>query len=358
MPCWNRQAIKPLPAPKTVFTVGLFKYYRLLKKRYKILLNYVIGPLLCILLALVIYSKLQSHTNRQQIQQLVTRAFDSDNRGYIVALFLLMLLNWAIESVKWKILVSSVQKVSFFTAVKAVLTGVSFSLFVPNGIGEYFGRIVYMEEGNRLRSISVTIVGSISQILVTIVAGFCGLLYLKSHAWRQLLQAQGFSGFWLSGVLYMVALTIVVVVFIYYRLSWLTALVEKIPLVHKYRYFIQTLEIFHWKELTRILLLSGLRYTVFIVQYLLMLHIFNVQVYWLDAACTTSVLFLVLVILPTIPVADLGIRGETGLQLFGVISKNAGGIVFTAAGIWLLNIIIPAIAGTLFIVSIRLFRNR
>ncbi len=328
------------------------------KKRYKILLNYVIGPLLFIILAAVIYSKLQSHTNKDQIKQLVTQAFSISNRLYIIALFGLMMLNWAIESAKWRILVSTVQKVSFFTAVKAVLTGVSFSLFVPNGIGDYFGRIVYMREGNRLRSISVTIVGSISQLLVTIGAGFSGLLYLKSHAWKHLALEQGFTGFWLNGVLYMIAMTIVVVVFIYYRLSWLTALVEKIPFVYKYRYFIQTLEIFHWKELTRILMLSVIRYCVFIVQYILMLHIFNVQLYWLDAASTTSVLFLVLAILPTIPVADLGVRGETGLQLFGVLTKSTGGIIFTAAGIWLLNIIIPAIAGTLFILSIRLFRNR
>lgn len=330
----------------------------MIKKRYKILLNYIIGPLLFIILAFVIYEKLKSHANRQQMAQLVQQAFSEKNRGYLIGLVVLMMLNWTIEAAKWRILVSKVQKVSLFTAVKAVLSGLSFSMFVPNGIGEYVGRIFYMQEGNRLRSISVTIVGSISQILVTIVMGFAGLLYLKNHAWKAVIQQQGFTGFWLSGVLYMIAMTIVVVAFIYYRLSWLTALVEKIPFVHKYRYFIQSLELFHWKELTKILAFSVMRYTVFIVQYILMLHIFNVDVNWFDAACTTSVLFLVLVILPTIPVADLGIRGETGMQLFGILSKNASGIFFTAAGIWLLNIIIPAMIGTLCVLSIKFFRNR
>lgn len=225
----------------------------MIKKRYKILLNYIIGPLLFIILAFVIYEKLKSHANRQQMAQLVQQAFSEKNRGYLIGLVALMMLNWTIEAAKWRILVSKVQKVSLFTAVKAVLSGLSFSMFVPNGIGEYVGRIFYMQEGNRLRSISVTIVGSISQILVTIVMGFAGLLYLKNHAWKAVIQQQGFTGFWLSGVLYMIAMTIVVVAFIYYRLSWLTALVEKIPFVHKYRYFIQSLELFHWKELTKIL---------------------------------------------------------------------------------------------------------
>jgi hypothetical protein len=78
----------------------------------------------------------------------------------------------------------------------------------------------------------------------------------------------------------------------------------------------------------------------------------------LDAVCTTSVLFLVLVILPTIPVADLGMRGEAGLQLFGILTANKIGIVATTAGIWLVNLIVPAMAGSLFILGIKLFRNR
>jgi len=330
----------------------------LLKRRYKILLNYVIGPILFFILALTIYRKLTNQATLQQTKKLIEQAFSQQNKPYIIFLFILMGINWAIEARKWQMLVRTVQSVRYFTAVKAVLSGLSFSLFAPNGIGDYFGRIVYMKEGNRLRSIAVTTVGSISQILVTLVAGLAGLIYLNKTAWQGLPQAQGFTGFWVTAMTYMIAMTAVVVAFIYYRLSWLTTLVEKIPFVYKYKYLIESLETFHWKELTKILALSVIRFIVFIVQYLLMLHIFNVQINWFDAVCTTSVLFLVLAVLPTIPVADLGIRGETGLQLFGILSKNSGGIVFTAAGIWLLNIIIPAIAGSLFVLSIKIFRNR
>ncbi|HWB24459.1 MAG TPA: lysylphosphatidylglycerol synthase domain-containing protein [Chitinophagaceae bacterium] len=314
--------------------------------------------MLFIILAFTIYHKLTNQSTLQQTKNLIAQALSAKNTNYIIALFILMTFNWAIEAGKWQILMTKVQKVSFFMAIKAVLSGLSFSLFAPNGIGDYFGRIVYMKEGNRLRSIAVTFVGSISQVLITLTAGLAGLIYLSTHAWKELPQTTGFTGFWVTAMMYMIGMTIMVVVFIYYRLSWLTTLVEKIPFVYKYKFLIESLESFHWKELTRILVLSFIRFIVFIVQYLLMLHIFNVQIDWLDAVCTTSVLFLVLAVLPTIPVADLGIRGETGIQLFGILSKNTGGIVFTAAGIWLLNIIIPAIAGSLFVLSIKIFRNR
>jgi hypothetical protein len=44
--------------------------------------------------------------------------------------------------------------------------------------------------------------------------------------------------------------------------------------------------------------------------------------------------------------------------LFGLLSANTIGILATAAGIWIINLVIPAIAGSLLILGIRLFRNR
>ena len=65
-----------------------------------------------------------------------------------------------------------------------------------------------------------------------------------------------------------------------------------------------------------------------------------------------------LAIIPTTALAELGIRGKMSLLLLGLISTNSVGIIATAAGIWLINLILPAIAGTLFILGIRIFRNK
>jgi len=292
------------------------------------------------------------------MQDLLRQAFSAKNKIYIIALFVLMCINWALEARKWQVLVKTIQNVSYLTAIKSVLSGLSFSLFVPNGVGDFFGRMAYMNEGNRLRSLAVTSVGGMGQMLVTLVAGLTGLIYLQNATWLQSAQPNGFAGLWVKGVTYIIAICTAILGFLYYQLSALTKLAEKIPFVYKYKYLIETVEGFHWKLLTRVLALAVIRFVVFVVQYLLMLHIFNVQINPVDAACTTCVMFLVLAILPTIPVADIGVRGQTGLQLFGILSKNTSGIVFTAAGIWLLNIIIPAIAGTLFVLSIKIFRNR
>lgn len=269
-----------------------------------------------------------------------------------------MLVNWGIEAKKWQILVSTIQKVSFLRAFRAIFTGQAIALNTFNGVGEYVGRVVYLENDNRLRGIALSIVGSFSQVIVTMVTGLIGLLIVRINILDDTHYLEGFSKLMLNGIMCSLSLVTVVLLLIYFQLSWLTKLIEKIPFVAKYSFYIQKLEEFHYKELTNILLLSFLRYIVFVAQYLLLLQLFNVNANWLYLCSLTAVKFLFLAVIPTIPVAELGVRGEISKQLFGLISANTLGIIFTAAIIWLINRVIPAFAGTIFILGIKLFKNK
>ena len=321
-------------------------------------MNYIVGPLLFIILSISIYLKVKHQSSLQNVKQMFDGAVSPNNIALMAILFLLMLVNWGIEARKWQILVNRIEPVNFFTAYKAVLSGVALSLFVPNGIGDYAGRIAFMHEGNRLRSLTLTLVGSMAQLIVTLTAGLFSLIYLKDYVWQNIEALQGLSAYWVGAIIFMIAMGAMLMLFIYFKLNWLTVMFEKIPFVYKYRFMVEKLEDIRRRDLTRILWLSIIRFCVFIVQYLLLLHIFSVHINTLDAVCTVCVLFLVLAILPTIPVADLGMRGEAGLQLFGILTTNATGIVATTSGIWLINLILPAVAGSLFIFGIKIFRNR
>ncbi len=276
----------------------------------------------------------------------------------LVLVVFFMLLNWGIEARKWQILVSSIQKVSFMRAYRAIFSGQAFAFSTINRVGESAGRAIFLQQGNRIRGIVLSIVGSMSQILVTFLLGLAALLYLRFHILDATHHLEGLSIFWLDGLMYLIGVGIILFIALYFRLSWFIMVLEKIPFVAKYKFFVQKLEDFHPKELTRILFLSTCRYIVFVIQYVILLQVFDVQVFWADAACMACVLFVVLAIVPTIALAELGFRGKVSIQLFGLLSTNTIGIIATAAGIWIINLIIPAIAGSLFILGIRLFRNR
>lgn len=58
-------------------------------------------------------------------------------------------------------------------------------------------------------------------------------------------------------------------------------------------------------------------------------------------------------IVPSFAIADLGIRGQFSVALLGMYSANTIGIIATTFGIWMLNLFVPALAGSLMILSIK-----
>ncbi len=269
-----------------------------------------------------------------------------------------MFLNWGIEARKWQLLVMRIQPVSFLKAFKAIFSGQALAFNSLNGIGESAGRALYLEEGNRIRGMIVSFVGSMSQIIVTYVLGLVSLLYFKFYILDGHHQVEGLSAFWLDGIIYIISIGIALFILLYFNISGFIRLIENIPFISKHRFLIQKLEDLHRKELTKILFLSFYRYVVFVVQYMLLLQVFDVNVSFLEAATLIGVMFLVLAIVPMFSLAELGVRGKVSIQLFGLLSTNTVGIIATVAGIWIINLIIPAIAGSIFILSIRLFRKK
>lgn len=328
-----------------------------LNKRYKIILNYIVGPVLFILLSFSIYRRIQHQQNLHNSWDFIKASLTGKQSWKLYFVAALSIVNWGLETRKWQILVRPIEQVNYLRAFKSVLSGLSLSLFLPNRLGEYFGRMAFMKEGNRLRSIPLSIVGSTSQLIVTLVAGCLGIFYLKAYILEKDYEFFNVPILWFNITLAIVIIGTVFLIVTYYNFATLTRWVEKTRFGKKFKFFIEHLEDFDAAVLTRILSLSFIRYSVFIVQYILLMQVFDVNIPWLDAAWLTCSMFLMLAIVPSLPVAEIGLRGELSLQLFGLISSNALGIIATAAGIWLINLIIPAIAGSLFILGVKLFRK-
>jgi len=71
-----------------------------------------------------------------------------------------------------------------------------------------------------------------------------------------------------------------------------------------------------------------------------------------------GVLFLVLAIVPSFAIADLGIRGKFSTGLLSMYSLNTVGILGTTFGIWFVNLFVPALAGSIMILGIRFFKEK
>lgn len=308
-------------------------------------------------LSFSIYHQVKNQGDVQQSWDLIKNAFIGPDSWKIEVVVVLMFLNWGIEAFKWKLLVKRVQVISFGRAYGAIFSGQAFALNTINRAGDFVGRVLYLAEGNRLRAVALSLVGSMSQILVTFSVGLIALVSLRLHLLGTDHALQGLSEFWLDGLIIGLVLGVFCFALFYFNLALFTRLIEKIPFVQRFKFFIEKLEALKWKELTRILLLSFIRYVVFVAQYVLLLQVFGIEAAVIDLAMMVSVMFLVLAMVPTIALAELGFRGKVSLQLFGLLSTNTVGIIAAAAGIWVINLIIPAIIGSVMIVGIRLFKN-
>ncbi len=325
-------------------------------KRFRYFINYFLGPLLFIWLSYSIFRQIGNQPGLEESWLHIKNAFDSQRVWLLLAVMLLMLVNWSVETIKWKLAVQRVQKIDFVTALKAVMSGVSFSVMTPNRVGEYLGRVLYMEEGKRLKAISLTITGSISQLIITLLMGFISLLILA----ERITDSGMISTFWFRMVIYGVLGALVILTLFYFRLAVLVKWIDRLPVMKKYTWLLDTLENFNATVLLQLLSLSAIRFVVFIIQYFLLFRLFEVEVSWWQGWWAVSLSFLVMAVIPTIALfTDLGLRGKVSLQLLGLFSSNQLGISLTALSIWFINLIIPAVVGSLLILSIRkIFKNK
>jgi Lysylphosphatidylglycerol synthase TM region len=322
-------------------------------KNLKLFLNYFLGPFLFIWLSISIYREVMHQPNLESSWSGIRGSVQSRAIWNLVAVVVLMVINWSIEAWKWRLSVRRIQAVSFGKAFRAILSGVSFSVSTPNRVGEYFGRVLYMDEGNRLRAISLTVVGSMSQLIITLAAGLTGLFFMK----KSLATAAMDTSLWLQVLQFGVAIVLLIVVGVYFRLSLLAGLVDRLR-NRKWSWIVISLQEVDATLLLKLLSLSAIRYLVFGVQYFLLFRLFEVNVAWWSCFWAVSVIFLVLAIIPTFAIAELGLRGKISLKLLGTLSANSLGISIATATIWVINLVVPAIAGSLLILSIKIFKNR
>ena len=325
-----------------------------LPKNLKLFINYFLGPLLFAWLVFSIYQQVRKQPHLEESWLQIRNSFQSVKILYLFSALLLIPFNWGLEALKWQISIRAIYPIRFSQAFKAVLSGVSFSVTMPNRIGEYLGRMMYLPEGNRLRTISVTLVGSLAQLLATIFFGAIGLVFLK----KDLLT--NFEGFriWYQFVFYGLVIAGFILILVYLNVSGIVHWLGKWIRAEKYGYLVEALQFFDTTTLLKILALSFIRYLVFILQYILVFHLFEVNVPVQVIMMVVSVLFLALAVIPSVALIEIGLRGEMSLMLMGIYSSNKLGIGFSSVTVWFINLILPAIIGSLLILNLRVFKKR
>lgn len=323
-------------------------------KNIKIFINYFLGPILFTWLAYSIYRQISQQPKLEVSWNIVKQSFQSYRISYLGISILFIILNWGLEAWKWKLALSGVYKISLIQSFKAILAGVSFSVTMPNRVGEYFGRMMFLPEGSRLKTISVTLVASFSQLLVTIIMGTLGLLFLKGSILR------AFPTFTITYQFIIYGLTIMLFLLslVYFNVVGSIELFKRWIRNERYLYLVEALNNLSAGLLLKLLAVSFLRYMVFIIQYVFIFYLFGVMVTPSTIFIVISVVFLAMAVIPSIALVEVGLRGEISIKLLGIFTSNTLGIGLTSVTIWFINLILPAIIGSILILNLKVFKKR
>ncbi|MFT3748071.1 MAG: lysylphosphatidylglycerol synthase domain-containing protein [Agriterribacter sp.] len=325
-------------------------------KNIKIFLNVVLGPALFAWIVYSIYQQIAYQPDLQLSVQYVKQALFGPFAWKLLLVLFLMLVNWMIEAWKWRVLMKSLQCMSLSKSFKSVLAGVSLGLSTPNRVGEYGGRMLYIYEEVRLKSVSLSLLGNMSQLIITLLLG-CAGLFIKKEIVYTACEGYNISYNWFIIFSWIAVVTTILVMVFYFRFGWIISVVIPVRHINKWLTKMNGLHGVSVTILLRVLALSAVRYIVFVCQYILMLQLMHVDLNITDAFWLITVLYLILAVIPSVTLLELGMRGMIAVLLFEGFSENTLGIYAASAGIWFINLIIPAIAGGLLIPGLKLFNK-
>ncbi len=277
---------------------------------------------------------------------------------------LLIPLNLFLEIVKWRYLVGKLEEVSFWPATKAVLTGFSVSMFLPNRVGDYLGRVFILRKADRLQAVLATILGSMAQLLTTILFGLAAILFFYPFYADM---GETLNIWFYTGIVVLVLIVGFTLVFAFLNFSAFSDILKRIS-GRAYRKISKYAEVFSWYSpgfLLRVLVISMLRYLIFSFQFWLLFRAFQVPVSYPAAMMLIGLVYLLMAVIPTIALTEIGVRGSVSLFVFGLYFAPGGtlpenlalGVVAASTMLWLFNLAFPALLGTVFVYSLRFFRK-
>ncbi|MEO6904475.1 MAG: lysylphosphatidylglycerol synthase domain-containing protein [Bacteroidia bacterium] len=318
----------------------------LINKRFYKVISLFIKATIFLLSFFYIYHKLISSSYKEAFQYiLITNSIIY----YFVLILILMFINWGLEARKWQLLIKPYEHISFFKSLKSIFSGVTISIFTPNRVGEFAGRIFYLKEANKIQASVKCFIGSASQLLITVMAGIVALV-MDYHKQYNSLPFPNTINY--QNIVYALVISILIVAlllfFLYKKrnvfLINLKSLIKEALVVEK-------------KILLLVLLLSLLRYGIFTIQYYLILIFLQVNIDFITAAMLIAIVFFITAAIPTFALTEIVVRGAVAVSVFSLIEVDTFIIVSASLLLWIINLALPALIGSVFVWKLKFFKQ-
>lgn len=289
------------------------------------------------------------------------------NSLLIVSLIILLIVvNWGSEIVKWKILVGKIVPVSYKLATVSILGGIAASNMTPFRLGGFFARVAQLPFIYRVKSVAIIFLGDSAQLLSSLFLGSLSTLFLIYYA-GQHSPIFEFKTYTLTSLaqLALVLSTIACILFLF--LDKFTDYLRVVPFLKKNQDTWNILSKFNYRKVSiKLLTISTVRLIAISIQYYLAFNLFGFNLDLFRSILLINTLFLIFNFLPTFNIIDFGIT-KSAILIFllktfisaDFVTLNVALVVSCGSFlIWLVNLAIPSIIGSFFLLRIKLFNHK
>lgn len=285
---------------------------------------------------LLIYYRIKSDLTPEKLEILSSLAFSIKGIVCFGFCFLLIPINWGIESFKWQLITAPIEKISFKTANHSVYSGICLGNLAPGRATEFLAKIIFFKLENRPKITALHFINGMFQLSITYLIGLTALFI-------QLKQFEG-ENVWLAYTTSFIAV-LVFGVFVFciikidFILNLITQKISKQQPIGDFKYQ------FTSKKLFQLFSLSLLRYFVFSAQFILLIYLFHQQNFNFSIFLGIAIYFLITTTIPMISLLEAPIRAAIALIVFQNSGISNSALALSSVLIWLINIIIPSVFG-------------
>lgn len=285
-------------------------------------------------------------------QTIVANAWQNPARWLFIVTALLIPANWGFEAKKWQLLGQKLEPISYWRAYRAVMLGLTLGFITPNRLGDYAGRVLELKSKQRLDAIGAIFIGRFCQLVATVIVGSVGLFYfIVFFFWA------AYPGVSISLVFLLITI-VAATLLLLYNAQALVAVISAIKPLRKLVQYVAIMASYSSAEISKLLLLSLGRYTVFLMQFIFLLILFDVKLSALQYVSGVAGTFFIKSIVPSLSLlSDLGVRELSAMYLFGLLGQERLQVLSASLSLWLLNIAIPSLIGLYFVLRLRFFRK-
>ncbi len=254
----------------------------------------------------------------------------------LIAVIILMVGNWTMEVLKWKLLLKPRLDLSGKRAAASVISGISLGAVTPNRIGEFAGRIFFLKDQDKIFGTVASFTGGLAQNIVTIFTGLiCMIFYIM--IFEQSIMIDQPVLFYLVFILSVIV--IILLMLVYLNLSYFIDKISHWRIVKRFEDYLPHTADWSSADLGLVFLYSFIRYSIFSTQYLLLLYIFGI-----------GLIFMLTSFIPSYSVSDIANRGSVSIAVFNNPSMDLA-VAAASITLWVINLALPGLLGNILLIK-------